>query len=103
MRRRLLPGMLVLALLTTWVDDLVAAGTPEASDDIQAIENNHFLTAVKLYRHETPTWGLASQIALPAPRPFGLSLADLLHNSQVVPHFTADGTDLLYRLSFLRR
>jgi hypothetical protein len=103
MRGRLLSGLLVLSLLTTWVDDLVAAATPDPSDDIQATENNHYLGTAKPYRPESLSWELACPSALPASPPTALSLADLRHSCQVTPHFATGGTALLYRLSFLRR
>jgi hypothetical protein len=93
----------VLSLLSTWVDDLVAAATPDPGDDVQATENNHYLSTAKPYRPETSAWELASPSMLPALQPTALSLADLRHSCQVASHFATDGTDLLYRLSFLRR
>jgi hypothetical protein len=101
MRRRLMLGLLVLSLLTTWVDDLVAAAAPESSDAIQATENNDYLASAKPYRQETPTQGLTSPTHLSAPQRAVLSLADLRHSSRIVAHFATDGTDLLYRLSCL--
>jgi hypothetical protein len=103
MRGRILSGLLVLALLTTWVDDLVAAATPDPSDDIQATENNHYLSPAKPYRPESPSREVAPPSAQPASLSTALSLADLRHCCQVASRFATAGTKLLYRLSMLRR
>jgi hypothetical protein len=58
---------LILLVLSTPVDDIVAAGTPDPDDDIFATENNNYVPAVREGRgrpiagEETPLYGFNDQ------------------------------------------
>jgi hypothetical protein len=88
--------LLILLVLSTPVDDIVAAGTPDPEDDILATENNNFVPAVREGRgrpitdEETPLHGSNDQaIDCSAVTPTTFRL----RNSNCFPWL---GADLLY-------
>jgi len=100
MTRAILPYLLILLLATAWVDDAVAAATPDPADDLLALQDNEYLPAAA--RPCTRSCSLDSLPPEPVPptlaRP-GLTSAARLSPAGPRPA----GPPLVYVLLTLRR